>query len=117
MKYHIAYTETYRKNYSVIAKSYDEAGNIVSSNVNDRLFESPCDDSGNLIDAYCELITQEAETPEETIENYKYETNYFTECIPESDIYEMFRHRLQFGEAETQVIIAALKLAGAKFKN
>ena len=117
MKYHIAYTETYRKIYPVIANSYAEAEAAVLSNINDRVIDSPCDDYDNLIDSYCELITLEAETPEEAIENYKHETNYFSECIPESDIYDMFRHRYQFGEAETQVIIAALKLAGAKFKN
>ena len=51
------------------------------------------------------------------INDFKDETNYFTGNLEYKDMYEMFRYRFQFGEAETQVILAALELAGAKFKN
>ena len=50
------------------------------------------------------------------IEQWKDETNYFTGNLKYKDMFEMFRYRFNFGAAETKVIIAALELAGAKFK-
>lgn len=52
----------------------------------------------------------------ETIERYKNDTDYFTENISFSEMYDMLRYRMGFGYAESNVIIAALVLAGAKFK-
>lgn len=52
----------------------------------------------------------------ETIEAYKDMTAYFDGSIKQEDMYDMFRYRYQFGEAETRVLIAALVNAGAKFK-
>lgn len=52
----------------------------------------------------------------EIINEYRDETNYFSGGIKAKDMYEMFRYRMQFGEAESKVIIAALIKAGAKFQ-
>ena len=52
----------------------------------------------------------------EVIAAYKDMTCYFDESMTQSDMYNMLRYRMQFGEAETRVIIAALIVAGAKFK-
>lgn len=52
----------------------------------------------------------------ESIEAYKDMTSYFDNSMSQEDMYNMLRYRMQFGEAETRIIIAALVLAGAKFK-
>ena len=52
----------------------------------------------------------------EIINEYRDETNYFSGEIKAKDMYEMFCYRMQFGEAESKVIIAALIKAGAKFQ-
>lgn len=52
----------------------------------------------------------------EIINEYRDETNYFSGEIKAKDMYEMLRYRMQFGEAESKVIIAALIKAGAKFQ-
>lgn len=53
------------------------------------------------------------------IENLKDCTAYFGENVDTpisyNDMYELFRYRCRFGEAETRVIIAALIAAGATF--
>lgn len=59
------------------------------------------------------MTREEAKTQ---IKQYKDETNYFTGSLKYNDMYDMFRYRFRFGEAETVVILAALKLAGAKFQ-
>ena len=51
----------------------------------------------------------------EGIEAYKDRTAFFDGSIKQSEMYEMLRYRMQFGEAETQVIIAALVNSGAVF--
>ena len=53
----------------------------------------------------------------ELIEKFKDETNYFSGCIKLDDMKDMLRNRMQFGEAETEVILAALTIAGAKFQD
>ncbi len=52
----------------------------------------------------------------EIIEKYKDNTNYFNGTIDQDDMWDMLRYRMQFGESETIVIIAALIKVGAKFK-
>lgn len=52
----------------------------------------------------------------ESIEAYKDMTAFFDESMTQEDMYNMLRYRMRFGEAETITIIAALVLAGAKFK-
>ena len=52
----------------------------------------------------------------EQIEKFKDETNYFSESIKLDDMRDMLRYRMQFGEAEAEVILAALTIAGAKFQ-
>ena len=52
----------------------------------------------------------------ETIEAYKNETAYFDGSFAQNDMYKMLRYRMNFGEAETRVIIAALVNSRAKFK-
>lgn len=52
----------------------------------------------------------------ELLNKFKDETNYFDGTIKFDDMYDMFRHRFGFGEAETNVILASLKLCGANFK-
>ena len=52
----------------------------------------------------------------ETIDAYKDLTSYFDGSLTQSEMYEMLRYRLGFGEAETRIITASLVLAGAKFK-
>lgn len=59
------------------------------------------------------------------IEEYKNDTAYYDGYISPMDgkayklsydeMYEMFRNRMGMGKAETMVIIASLKLSGAKF--
>lgn len=49
------------------------------------------------------------------INEFKDDTFYFDRSLRYKDIYNMFR-RDGFGEAETNVILAALILAGAKFQ-
>lgn len=51
----------------------------------------------------------------ELIEKYKEDTNYFNGVLNAQDVWEMFRYRYGFGEAESNVIMAALTIAGAKF--
>lgn len=53
----------------------------------------------------------------EQIEKFKDETNYFSGTIKLDDMKEMFRDRMGFGEAETEVILAALTIVGAKFQD
>lgn len=53
----------------------------------------------------------------ETVEAYADMTAWFDESISQRNMFEMLRYRMQFGEAESRVIIAALIMAGAKFKN
>ena len=53
----------------------------------------------------------------ETITAYAEMTSYFDNSVTQNELYNMFRYRMQFGEAETRTIIAALVLAGAKFKS
>lgn len=49
-----------------------------------------------------------------TLEKYKYSTGYFNGELSMSGMKEMFK-RYSFGSAETNVILSALVLAGAKF--
>lgn len=51
----------------------------------------------------------------EEIERSKDNTGYFDGSITAADMKDMLRNRMHFGEAETNVIIAALVLVGAKF--
>lgn len=51
------------------------------------------------------------------IEVWKDETNYFTGNLKYKDMYEMFRYRFNFGEAETKIILTSLELVGAKFQH
>lgn len=51
----------------------------------------------------------------EEIERSKDNTSYFNGSLSAAYMKDMFRNRMHFGEAETNVIIAALVLAGAKF--
>ena len=50
------------------------------------------------------------------IKENKDNTAWFNYEISMDDMWNMFRNHMQFGEAETAVIIAALIRAGAKFK-
>ena len=43
-------------------------------------------------------------------------TGYFDGSISMNEMQNMLRYRMRFGSAETNAIIAALVLAGAKFK-
>ena len=52
----------------------------------------------------------------EEIERSKDWTNYFSGNLKAKDMKEMLRYRMQFGEAEANIILAALVLAGAKFE-
>ena len=51
----------------------------------------------------------------EEIERNKANTGYFDGSITAANMKDMLKNRMHFGEAETNVIIAALVLAGAKF--
>lgn len=51
----------------------------------------------------------------EEIERSKGDTGYFDGSITAANMKYMLRNQMHFGEAETNVIIAALVLAGAKF--
>ena len=42
-------------------------------------------------------------------------TNYFSGELKFADMFDMLRYRMDFGEAETELILAALVNAGAKF--
>lgn len=44
-----------------------------------------------------------------------HETNYFSGELKLKDMKEMLRYRMQFGEAETNFILASMINAGAKF--
>lgn len=50
------------------------------------------------------------------MENKDY-TAWFSREVSQDDMWKMLRYRMDFGEAETAIIIAALIKAGAKFKN
>ena len=47
---------------------------------------------------------------------FKDSTNYFNGQVSIHEMYDLLRNRMRFGSADTNVIIAALVLAGAKFK-
>ena len=51
----------------------------------------------------------------EEIERSKDNTGYFDGSITAASMKDLLRNRMHFGEAEANVIIAALVLAGAKF--
>ena len=53
-----------------------------------------------------EIINQEREI---------HETNYFGGHLRASDMKEMLRYRMGFGEAETNFILASMVNAGARF--
>lgn len=50
------------------------------------------------------------------IKENKDNTDYFNYEMTMDDMWNMLRYRMQFGEAETAVIIASLIRAGAKFR-
>lgn len=50
------------------------------------------------------------------IKENKDDTAYFSRSVTMDEMWKMFRYDLNFGEAETAVIIASLIKAGAKFK-
>lgn len=50
------------------------------------------------------------------IREQKDNTAWFTGEFSQTQMWEMFRYRMEFGEAETAVLLAALIKAGAKFK-
>lgn len=49
------------------------------------------------------------------IDTLKSETAYFDGSLSYQELYIMFREQFRFGYAETNVILSALVLAGAKF--
>lgn len=51
------------------------------------------------------------------IEHSKNNTAYFDNSMTREEMFDMLRYRMRFGQAETEVIIAALVIAGAKFKD
>ena len=51
------------------------------------------------------------------IEINKNNTNYFNNSMTRDEMFDMLRFRMRFGQAETEVIIASLIIAGAKFKD
>ena len=51
------------------------------------------------------------------IEHNKDNTAYFDNSMTREEMYIMLRERMRFGIAETEVIIASLILAGAKFQD
>lgn len=61
-------------------------------------------------------MTKREKEAKKAIVEYAGKTAYFDNTLTESEMYEMFKYRFNFGEAETQVIIASLILTGAKFK-
>lgn len=50
------------------------------------------------------------------IEHNKNNTAYFDNSMTRDEMFDMLRYRMRFGQAETEVIIASLIIAGAKFK-
>lgn len=50
------------------------------------------------------------------IEEYKDNTMYFNEQMTFEQMYNMLRLQMEFGEAETKVIMACLMKNGAKFR-
>lgn len=52
----------------------------------------------------------------EIIEEYKDNTMYFNEQMTFEQMYNMLRIQMEFGEAETKVIMASLIKNGAKFR-
>lgn len=50
------------------------------------------------------------------IEKYISDTGYADGTITVSEMYDMLRRRMRFGNAEAQCIIAALTIAGAKWR-
>lgn len=50
------------------------------------------------------------------IKENKDNTAYFDRAITQDEMWELLRYRMEFGEAETAIIIASLIKAGAKFK-
>ena len=52
----------------------------------------------------------------ETVESYKDMTAFYDGSMSQDEMYNMLRYRMQFGEAETRTIFAALVISGAKFK-
>ena len=57
-----------------------------------------------------------SETARRVLNENKNNTLWFTDGITFTDMYDMLRYRMKFGEAETLCIIASLKLNGAKIK-
>lgn len=53
----------------------------------------------------------------EILDLWKDETNYFNGTMTVDEFESMLRYRMCFGHAETITILAALVMAGAKFKD
>ena len=53
----------------------------------------------------------------ECVEAYAHLTGWFDESVTQQEMFEALRYQMQIGEAESRVIIAALVIAGAKFRN
>lgn len=51
----------------------------------------------------------------EVLDLFKDSTNYFNGHVSIHEMRDLLRNRMRFGSAETNVIIAALVLVGAKF--
>lgn len=61
-------------------------------------------------------MAEEKKLARAIIKKYLKDTGYVNGEIAITDMYEMLRDRMHFGNAEAQVIIAALTLAGAEWK-
>ena len=112
MLYKIKYSETYSNTYMINADSYEEACNEILHNL-----ETGVDEAPDEMDHY--EFAQLEKTPEDIhtiLDIWKDRTAFFDGSISYREMYEMLRYRMAFGEAETHVIISALEIAGAKFK-
>lgn len=61
-------------------------------------------------------MTYDKKVAKSIIKRYLKDTGYIDEQVTVVDMYDMLKNRMQFGNAEAQVIIAALTIAGAEWK-
>ena len=61
-------------------------------------------------------MTRTKKQDRETVHAYPDPTAHLDSSITRGEMYEMLRYRMRFGEAESRVIISAMVLAGAQFK-
>ena len=106
MFYKIRYFETVFADYCTEAVSEEEA----REKVRNMAMKNPPE---NYYEEGMEILKW---NEEDVLDYYANKTEWFDGTVTRESMYDMFRNRMCFGEAESNVLLAALEFAGAKWK-